>query len=72
MVTDGPSSLLEADIWATSTLKLGWEVGGIFHKGADGTDINGVDADETRELIVTGDDRGSINIFRFPAVDDAH
>jgi len=43
-------------------------VAGVFPSGYDGTDINAVDADENRSLLVAGDDFGSIAIYRFPVL----
>jgi WD40 repeat protein len=39
---------------------------GVFPQGADGTDINCVDADEDRKLIVAGDDFGTICVYKYP------
>jgi len=39
---------------------------GIYPQGADGTDINSVDADENRRLVVAGDDFGTICVYKFP------
>lgn len=36
--------------------------------GADGTDINCVDATEDRKYMVAGDDFGSICIYKFPVM----
>mmetsp|Transcript_14405 Transcript_14405/g.24549 ORF Transcript_14405/g.24549 Transcript_14405/m.24549 type:complete len:128 (-) Transcript_14405:59-442(-) len=72
IVNDGASSLTDWQIWETSTLKLGWEVAGVYPAGYDGTDINGVDADEMRELLVSGDDFGSIQIYKFPVTKNNH
>ena len=41
---------------------------GIFPSGADGTDINAVDANKDRKYIVAGDDFGSINVYKFPVL----
>ena len=57
---DGMTTLTDPAIWATSTCKLGWEVAGVFPQGADGTDINAVDADAARKHIVAGDDFGRL------------
>jgi len=67
-VGDGPSSLIDATLWATSTCKLGWEVMGVFPQGADGTDVNCVDASEDRKLLVAGDDFGTICVYKFPVL----
>jgi len=55
-------------MWASVTCKLGWEVAGVFPIGADGTDVNHVNANENRSMLVTGDDFGSINVYRFPVL----
>jgi len=66
------STLTDPSIWATSTCKLGWDVNGVYPSGADGTDINSVDADESRQLVVAGDDFGSITIYRYPVLNNSH
>ena len=65
-------SLIDASIWQTSTCKLGWEVLGVFPKGADGTDINSVDSNKNRTLIVAGDDFNTFSVFRFPVLSHEH
>ena len=67
-VPDGMTTLTDPAIWATSTCKLGWEVAGVFPQGADGTDINAVDADAARKHIVAGDDFGSICVYKYPVL----
>ena len=47
-VNDGMTTLTDPALWKTSTCKLGWEVMGVFPQGADGTDINAVDASANR------------------------
>ena len=69
---DGSSSLVDPAIWATSTCKLGWEVMGVYPQGADGTDINAVDATADRTLVAAGDDFGSVRVFRYPALKQGH
>lgn len=32
----------------------------------DGTDVNGVYANETRTMLAVGDDRGRMSVFRYP------
>jgi len=71
-VPDGSSSLVDQAIWATSTCKLGWEVMGVYPQGADGSDINTVDASADRRLVAAGDDFGSIRVFRYPVLKTAH
>ena len=65
---DGQTSLVDATMWQTATCKLGWEVMGVYPKGADGTDINSVDCNNDRTLVVAGDDFGTICVFRFPVL----
>jgi len=62
-IKDGSTSLSDPSIWDTSTCKLGWEVMGVFPAGADGTDINAVDANADRTRIAAGDDFGTVCIF---------
>merc|ERR1711918_84524 len=58
-VTEGSSTLVDAAMWQTATCKLGWEVAGVYPQGADGTDINCVDASADRRYVVAGDDFGT-------------
>jgi WD40 repeat protein len=67
-VPDGMTTLIDTSIWATSTCKLGWEVAGVFPQGADGTDINAVDASADRKTLVAADDFGSICVYKFPVL----
>lgn len=62
-VPDGMTTLVDPTIWATSTCKLGWEVAGVFPQGADGTDINCVDADAARKHIVAGEAAASTQLM---------
>jgi len=55
-------------MWHTSTCKLGWEVMGVFPHGADGSDINCVDASSDRKYVVAGDDFSTICIYNFPVL----
>jgi len=55
--------------WAGYTGTLGWPVLGIWHKGADGTDVNTCDRQpHTAACLATGDDRGLVSLFRYPAL----
>ena len=72
VVNNGAITLTDPTLWATSTCKLGWEVMGVYPAGTDGTDINGVDANENRTLVVSGDDFASINVYRFPIMNNKH
>merc|ERR1712032_290776 len=52
--------------WASSTVKFGWNVEGIYPKGTDGTHINGVCGSSDGRLLACGDDYGLVTIFRDP------
>jgi WD40 repeat protein len=52
--------------WDTWTCHYGWPVQGIWGKGQDGSDINSVDRDPAQRLLVTSDDDGKVNLFRYP------
>jgi len=52
---------------------LGWPVQGIFPPNTDGTDINYVDRSnrphpDGYNLLVSGDDFGKVNLYRYPAL----
>ncbi|GMH77156.1 hypothetical protein TL16_g07308 [Triparma laevis f. inornata] len=60
---------LEADTdWKTWTCVLGFSVMGIWPPDSDGTDVNSVDVSKERNLCVTADDFGGVNLMRYPAV----
>ena len=63
------SELKDVD-WATWTCTLGWPVQGIWAEGMDGSDINAVDRSHSGHLLATGDDRGLVNLFRYPVVQE--
>ena len=54
--------------WATQTCSLGWSVQGIYDPSQDGQDVNACDSSPSKSLIVTGDDQGNVNLFRYPAL----
>ena len=56
--------------WATQTCKLGWAVQGIYPPGTDGTHVNGVDCDFERNLLLTSDDFGLINLYNYPCLEE--
>ena len=58
--------------WATTTVKLGWNVQGVHPSGEDGTHVNQVQISPDNQLIVSCDAWGLINVFRNPAVDNSH
>ncbi|KDO20459.1 hypothetical protein SPRG_14331 [Saprolegnia parasitica CBS 223.65] len=54
--------------WATWTCTLGWPVQGIWPKGADGTDVNATARASSQRDLLTVDDNGHVNLFRYPCV----
>jgi len=71
-VMEGMSTLTDTAMWQSVTSKLGWDVNGVYPQGADGTDVNGVDATADRTLVAVGDDRGSVCVYRYPVVRNSH
>lgn len=61
------SSRLRDVDWDSWTCVLGWPVRGIWAPGTDITDVNAVDRDAAHNLLVTGDDFSSVNLYRYPA-----
>ena len=60
------SSALRDTSWSSLTCPLSWGTEGIWPSDADGTDINAVDRSSSTKLLVSGDDRGEVKIFRYP------
>lgn len=58
--------------WATTTLKLGWDVQGIHPASEDGSHINGVMVCKQAGLLASADDWGLINIYNYPVIDNTH
>lgn len=58
--------------WASTTIKKGWEVEGCKPLSEDGSHINGVDISGDKRLIVTADDFGLLNVFRYPCLTTKH
>lgn len=54
--------------WSTLTTVLGFCTMGIWPPDSDGSDINSLDVDADRGLVVTGDDKGLVKLFHFPCV----
>lgn len=52
--------------WATSSVKFGWNVEGIFPRGTDGTHINAVAGSSDGTLVACGDDYGLVTLFNDP------
>ena len=58
--------------WATTSVKLGWDVQGIHPSGEDGSHINGVGVCKQAGLLAAADDWGLINIYNYPCLDNTH
>lgn len=67
-IMDGAHTLTEASLWHSSTCKLGWDMMGVYWKGADGTDVNSVDTDKARNLVAVADDVGTLCVYRYPCI----
>jgi len=62
-----PNAHLLKDVkWHSQTCILGWPVQGIFDPAHDGNDVHSCDASPSRTLLVTGDDFGHVNLYRYP------
>lgn len=61
-----PSKLRDKK-WETQTCILGFQVQGIWGACWQGNDVNALDVDKIRSLMITSDDYGMVNLFRFPA-----
>ena len=57
--------------WATQTCVLNWPTNGVV-EGSDGTVVNSVDCNHSQSLVVSGDDHGQLNLYRYPALKSAH
>mmetsp|Transcript_7809 Transcript_7809/g.11582 ORF Transcript_7809/g.11582 Transcript_7809/m.11582 type:complete len:673 (+) Transcript_7809:52-2070(+) len=64
-----PSTLADED-WHDYSCTLGWKVRGVWDMSDynDGTDINQLAVDKSRNLIAAGDDHGKIVLVRFPTL----
>uniref|UniRef100_A0A2P2I3H0 Echinoderm microtubule-associated protein-like 2 n=2 Tax=Hirondellea gigas TaxID=1518452 RepID=A0A2P2I3H0_9CRUS len=60
---DTNSSELRDTEWATRTCLLCFENFGVWPKGVDGTDLNAVAGAHNKDLVVTADDFGQVNLF---------
>lgn len=54
--------------WSTISCKIGWGVQGIWPPCSDGSDINSVDVNRGRNLIVMGNDFRHVVLARYPCV----
>lgn len=61
------SSSLRDVKWATNSCTLSFNTVGIWPEYADGTDINAAGRSNDKMLVVSGDDYGKVNLYRYPA-----
>ena len=54
--------------WHTSSCVLGWDVQGIWPMFADGANVNSVERSHDGTSLVTSDDKGRLNLFKYPAL----
>lgn len=60
---------IESDtIWSSFTCPLGFPVMGIWPPNSDGTDVNSVDVVFDKNLVLSADDFGQVNLFNYPCV----
>jgi WD40 repeat protein len=57
-------------VWDSQTCVLGWPVQGIWTPDKGLSDINAVDKHHAGTLLATADDFGSVNIYRYPCVEE--
>ncbi len=53
--------------WQTWSSPVGWPVQGIYPLCSSKDDINCVDLNFKRDLLVTGDDFGKLKLFKYPS-----
>lgn len=69
--TNGHINLKDKE-WATKSVKLGWDVQGVFPSGEDGTHVNYVSLSPDHSTLVSCDDFGLLNFYRYPVLDNTH
>ena len=64
------ASSMRDTVWATQTCVLGWGVQGIYDGQQTGQDVQSchVAGEAGQQLCVTGDDRGAVNLYRWPVL----
>jgi len=62
------AELLKDETWHTCTCDLGWDVCGVWPMFTDGANINSVEKSHDSSLLVSADDKGRVNLFKYPAV----
>jgi WD40 repeat protein/Ca2+-binding EF-hand superfamily protein len=65
--TSGASANRDEE-WASWSCTIGWPVQGVYPPCADGTDVNSVCRNKTKEVIATADDFGMVKLFRYPCL----
>lgn len=53
--------------WATNNCTLSFNAIGVWPDGADGTDINNCAVSHNKQLIVSADDYGKVNLYEYPS-----
>ena len=53
--------------WATWTCVAGWPVQGILPRSSMGKDVMSCDRSHTRTVVASGDERGCLKLFQYPA-----
>ena len=54
--------------WVSATVTLGYHGQGIYRYRADGTGVHAVDRSADQQLLVSADEIGQLNLFRYPCV----
>ena len=54
--------------WVSATVTLGYHCQGIYRYRADGTGVHAVDRSADQQLLVSADEIGQLNLFRYPCV----
>ena len=54
--------------WATQTCTLSWSTQGIYDPSQNGQEIHTCHVSSDGALCVSGDDRGAVNVFRYPVL----
>jgi microtubule-associated protein-like 6 len=62
----GGASAFKDEKWSTWTCPIGWPSQGIWPPCSSGDDINAVDRDKNRTVLVTADDFGKVKLFKYP------
>lgn len=52
--------------WASQNCTLSFSTAGIWPRGADGTDVNNCGRSHDSKLIVSADDFGKVNLYKYP------